>query len=83
MKYQRRAQRFVNMWNSSLSLIHSLKLPRFRGGQLADLPNSQTVRMAICVLTVCAHSLSRPEIYDFCSLLIDNVLIVALSLNQT
>ena len=34
MKYQRRAQRFVSMWYSSLSLIHSLKLPRFRGGHL-------------------------------------------------
>ena len=31
---------------------------------LANLPNSQTVRMAICVLTICAHSLSRPRIID-------------------
>ena len=68
----------VNYGHYPTSPIHSLKLPSFLGGQLADLPNSQTVRMAICVLTVCAHSLSRPEIYDFCSLLIGNVRIVAL-----
>ena len=49
---------------------HSLKLPVFPGCHLANLPKSQTVRMAICVLTICAHSLSRPEIYDFCSLLV-------------
>ena len=58
-------------------IIHSLKLPVFPGCHLANLPKSQTVRMAICVLTICAHSLSRPEIYDFCSLLVGNVRIVA------